>query len=511
MKRITTTLLCVMIGAAAAPAGSPAQQPPIDEYTELAPAQPRPLAAESADSGRATPEVQISGRGPRRFELGFADPAFRAAETQEALFDETVAVNASVVQVWMDWSDVAPTSPSPGFDATDPGSPEYSFDRYDAVVRETVARGMRPTILIRHAPAWAEGPNRPSNAAPGTWKPDPGELAAFATAVARRYSGSFAGLPAVRHYVAWNEPNLETELSPVWKGKSGKKPAAPDHYVKMLNSFYGAVKGVSTKNRVVAGGTAPYGADPGVLNMRPLQFWRELLCVKGNGSKKLRKKKTCTKPKFDILTHHPINTSGGPRRSAIHPDDVSTPDLKHVVEVLRFAERKNNVKPGKGKREVWANEIWWESDPPDPAPGNPSLRKQARWYNESFYLLWKQGASLVLPFQVRDEPFFGGPGRASYQTGVYFVDGKPKPAAKAVSFPFVGDRKRKRKILLWGIAPESGRVKVEERRPRGFKRVKRFRVREGKLFTKKVRLKGKVKLRARIKGERSMVWKVAKR
>ena len=53
---------------------------------------------------------------------------------------------------------------------------------------------------------------------PGTGEPGPGAVrACSATAVARRYSGSFAGLPRVRMFEAWNEPNASFFLSPAFE------------------------------------------------------------------------------------------------------------------------------------------------------------------------------------------------------------------------------------------------------------------------------------------------------
>jgi hypothetical protein len=502
--------LSVVVLLTGGTAGAQGQEPVGDSYAEQG--TPQPSAQGSSLAGTAG-SAGVSARGPGNFQLGFADPSFTRddpAGLREDLLDEAVSVNGRVAQVWINWSEAAPGAPSSNFDPTDPGSPEYSWGRYDRAVIEAAARGLRVTILIRSAPTWAEGPDRPSNATQGSWKPDPDALGEFATAVASRYSGDFGGLPRVRDYVAWNEPNLASFLTPTWGGKNGKRPDAVEHYRKMLNSFYDAVHAVRDSNRVIGGGTAPYGADPGVEGrIRPLQFWRELLCLEGKGSRKLRTEKCAEKVKLDIAAHHPINTSGGPRRSAIDRDDVSTPDVKHLIKVLRFAERKSTVLPKKRGRDLWANELWWESNPPDPARRNPSLRGQARFYVEAFYVLWSQGVSMVLPFQVRDEAFLGGTRRSTLQGGLYLVNGEPKPAAKGMRFPFVGDRANKRRVLLWGLAPDSGNVRIEIKKGKGFRTIERFRVRSGKVFTKRIKLKGKAVLRARLPDSRSMTWKVS--
>lgn len=116
---------------------------------------------------------------------------------------------------------------------------------------------------------------------------------------------------------------------------------------------------------------------------------------------------------------------------------------------------------------------------------------------------------MVLLLQLRDSPYDGQPGRSTtYQTGVYFDNGK----AKAMRFPFVADRRNKTEVKLWGIPPASGKVVIERRKKKGFKRVKTIkRARAGNVFNAKVNLRGKHKLHARMAGSRSMLWKVGRR
>lgn len=449
--------------------------------------------------------------GVRNLLTGFGDQRYQGlyspVEQSDAL-EKTRNVNGDVVRLSVNWRAIAPASQSAAFDATDPGSSQYDWRQIDGEIANASAHELRVMLLVQVAPRWAEGGNRPSSAAQGTWKPNPQDLADFGTALARRYSGSYAGLPEVRDYMVWGEANLETNLTPVWKGKSGKKPAAPVHYRKMLNAFYDAVHGVDESNRVITAGTAPYGADPGVLNMRPLLFWRTILCVKDN--RRLSPKAKCTRPKFDVLAHNPINTSGGPGRSAIDRDDVSTPDLHNLVDVLRAAEKAGNVKPG-GQHPVWATELWWESNPPDPYSGNPSLKRQAVWYTQSLYSLWRQGASMVLLLQVQDAAYDGTPGRFNdnLQSGVFQANGSAKPAAAALRFPFVADRRSKRKVILWGVAPTRGKLVVREKGRTGT--ISRLSVKADKVFETTVKLSsgsGKHMLRAKVGGQKSPYWVV---
>ena len=82
-------------------------------------------------------------------------------------------------------------------------------------------------------------------------------------------------------------------------------------------------------------------------------------------------------------------------------------------------------------------EFWWDSNPPNPV-GAP-LDVQAAWIEQSLYLFWKAGASAAINFAIRDSTLYPVT-RNGYQSGLYFLDGSPKPALTAFRFPFVTER-----------------------------------------------------------------------
>jgi hypothetical protein len=356
-------------------------------------------------------------------------------------------------------------------------------------------------LTVYGAPAFAEGAGRDAGAPPGTWKPDPAAYAAFGHAVARRYSGGFGGLPKVRFFQAWNEPNLPTYLTPQYEG--GAATAARD-YRALLNAFYDTVKSVDPGNVVVTAGTAPYGDPPGAGRTRPLAFLRDLLCLEGR--KKLRAGDCPTKPKFDVLAHHPINTSGGPARQAHHPDDASTADFGDVRRALRAAERHGTTGTG-GRHPLWATEIWWDSQPPDEVEGVP-LATHARYLQQALYLLWRQGTAAVINLQIRDVPFDRNTAFADTSTGILFSDGTKKPAFTAFRFPFVADGLNRRNVRVWGKAPVGGTLVVQRRSGKRWRRLRSFNVAPDEVFSGRVRVSGRASLRAAVGGEKSLVWKV---
>ncbi|MGH2953117.1 MAG: hypothetical protein ACRDK9_03715 [Solirubrobacterales bacterium] len=453
------------------------------------------LALAASSSARARPLT-----------TGFADGLFAdvSPQVRDYWFDRTVDAGAGIVRIGLGWSGVA--NPVPPANPTNPADPGYDFSHIDAAVRDGAARGLQVMLTVNGAPGWAEGPDRPptSAAPPGTWKPDPTLFAAFGRAVATRYSGAFRPsfgsppLPPVRYYQAWNEPNLHTYLTPQW---DRGRVASPAHYRRMLNAFYDAVKGVNGQNRVVTAGTAPYGTRRGGKLMRPLRFWRALLCLRTKRTGELEPRKCSDPPRFDIAAHHPI--TGAPRSRADHRDDAVIPDLRRLRRIIRKAERSGRALP-RERHPLWVTEIWWESDPPDPA--GVRVRKQARWIAEAFYLIWRQGVRTAILLKVRDEPTDPRADEGSLHSGVFYVDATPKPSFSATRFPFVTERRSRRKLIAWGRAPRSGRLVIERRGANGWRPLRGFAVTAGEAFTAMVPARRPARFRAVVGGESSLSW-----
>ena len=423
----------------------------------------------------------------------YEDPGLR-----DTWLERTYDAGARIVRIPVFWRNVAPTKP---VNPTDPADPAYHFEQVDEVISDAQAHGLSVLIQVVFAPDWAEGENRAFGAEPGTWKPDPGAYGSFAEAVGRRYSGQFSGpsgpLPQVRYFEAWNETNLSRFLTPQWEGN---RPTAAIHYRLLLNAFYDGIKRAQPAAQVIAGATAPYG-DPGhpeLGRMRPLRFLRELLCLSRKDTIKCP-----TKPKLDILSHHPLSTSGGPLVNAIHRDDAATADFDEVVELLRRAERAGTVLPrGKG-RDAWASELWWLSDPPG-GPSTVPLDIHARWVELSFYELWKQGASAAIYYQIVDKPLLAT--NAEQSSGLYFGDEQPKPALQAFRFPFVTERRGQGRLRVWTIPPASGTLTIEVEQGGQWRAVHSMSVKQGIPKTATIRAGGKQDTRGVIGGQASLPW-----
>ena len=409
-------------------------------------------------------------------------------------FDRGRAAAAGVVKINVSWRAVAPTSPPANFNPASPVEPSYDWEPYDSYVRAAVATGLQPLITVEQAAAYAE---RDKNGSPGTGNPDPVQFGLFGEAVARRYSGTLPGLPRVRMFEAWNEPNASFFLHPQ-RGPDGRN-ASPAMYRELVNRFATGVHRVHADNVVVAGATFPFKQDrANTVAIGPYRFIREMLCLSG----KLEVVRGCGPPvQFDVLSHHPY-TSGGPTHRAGHRDSISLGDMKRLRRLLKTGVRKGRI-ASRGPVRFWVTEFGWDSSPSDPK-GVP-LRLHARWVSEALYRSWSAGVSLFVWYRLRD-----GPAAGAVQSGLWFrceadiACDKPKSLSlQAFRFPFVAFRGRKR-VDVWGRVPGGARARVDVQhfRKGKWRRVKRLRGNSAGIFRARLRAPRRGSLRARVVSSR---------
>ena len=435
-----------------------------------------------------------AGAATRPLTTGFTDGVLdQGSPASDVWLGRARDAGAGIVLLSMSWSGMAPSRPA---NPADPSDPVYDWTATDAAVRAVGSHRLQIAMTVIYAPAWAEGPDRPADAAAGTWRPDAAALGAFMSAVARRYSGRFhtpgGVLPRVRYWQVWSEPNLFNHLMPQWTLADGRAvPASPEIYRRLLNAGYEAVKRVDPTNVVVTAATAPFGdRKPARGRIPPALFVRELFCLRGLALRRLR----CPAPaRFDVLAHHPYSV-GPPSRQALNTDDVSLPDLGKLTGPLRVAERTGRALP-RGRKRLWVTEFAYDSKPPDPL-GVPSAR-HARWTQDALYLLWRQGVDAVVWFNLRDQdpvPTYA----ASYQSGLYLRDGRAKPALRAFRFPFVTQRIGAARLRAWTKVPAGGRLAIQRRMGAGWRTLATKRVRRGEVVHLHLRVRGAATLRARV-------------
>jgi hypothetical protein len=414
-----------------------------------------------------------AGAAPRPLQTAIVDPVAFTGPDAAAAFARAVATGARAIKIPLFWNGIAPATRPAHFDAADPSSPSYTWTALDAELRLARAHGLTPIVYIAGPPTWA------AKKLGGAMRTDPAAYHAFALAAVRRYSGRVAGLPRVRYWEAWNEPNKVPDRS--------AKPGAAPWYRMIVNAFAASVHTVSG-NEVVAGGLAPYGISTAVA---PLAFMRSLLCVSPGASPH----STCSDPvHFDIWSTDPY-TAGGPEHPVARSDDVSVAQLPRMKAVLDAGVRLGHVR-STGPVRFWVTEFSWDSDPPD--PGGVPAALEGRWVDEALYRMWAAGVSLVTWFGLRDQPFRTSP----YQSGLYYsgstlAGDRPKPAFTAFRFPFVAFR-HSGQIAVWGRTPTSAAsdVVVEQNGPSGWHRVTTVRANSVGIFSAVLGATGRGALRA---------------
>ena len=133
-----------------------------------------------------------------------------------------------------------------------------------------------------------------------------------------------------------------------------------------------------------------------------------------------------------MFAHHPYSVSA-PRRHALSRNDISVPDVSRLTRAVSQAVKRGTARPRK-RKPLWITELGWDSRPPDPN-GVPA-RRHASWLADGFFVLWKQRAEKVVWTFVRDQAPTGGYG-GTYQSGIFLLDGTPKLAQQAITFPVV--------------------------------------------------------------------------
>jgi hypothetical protein len=290
---------------------------------------------------------------------------------------------------------------------TDPADPAYNWELYDRTVHYAAQHKVRVMFTIWGTPGWANG-GRGLNRAPSR----PVYLRDFAYAAARRYSGTYVGgdgrrIPAVRHWLAWNEPNYPVGLMPQYRRVGGRWviQSAID-YARICTAVYDGVHRTLLRNeKVGCGVTGPRGNNSPAAGRQakisPLAFMRAL---KRAGLRKL-----------DAYAHHPYY---GSRLETPTTRPSSTAVTLANIDVL-IAELSRLW----GPKRLWITEYGYQTNPPDRTLG-VSYARQATYLRQAFAMARKNPRiDMMLWFLLRDEPNLGG-----WQSGLLTRTGKRKPA-----------------------------------------------------------------------------------
>jgi hypothetical protein len=295
----------------------------------------------------------------------------------------------------------------------------------------------------------------PSNGHNGYRNPSPAKFAQFAQAAAERYGDR------VSDFIIWNEPNGVSWLQDqsICNKKGSCVEHSPHLYRRLVLAAEPKIHAASPMSKVLIGALAPSGGDQHARNvsMRPLQFLRAFGCV----NKKYQRIRTGECKNFkpataDGFAYHPHGIRLAPNKHSPNRDNAQMADLSRLTGVLDRVTRKGGIKVrGASKFPLYLTEYAYQTNPPDKFSGvSPSL--QARYLRQGAYLAWRNSRVQNLTQYVYvDEPL--GKNSASWQSGLFTINGTPKPALAVFSNPFWAQKIKKGTVQLWGqVRPGNG-------------------------------------------------------
>jgi len=359
------------------------------------------LAACAVPSASASPALKV----------GIVEHAEALMGNPAQFFPQLGTLRAQFLRVNLNWGGRIGVARRQPKDGADPNDPRYDWAIYDRAVLEAGKQGVGIVFSIFGTPVWANGLNLPQVA-----PKRPLHLERFAYAAATRYSGTFRRadgvmLPAVRHWIAWNEPNLRLGLIPQYRriGPDRWVIQSAVDYARICNAIVDGIHGTGLRGqRVACGVTAPRGNNnprgkkPSV---SPLAFLRAMKKAGARG--------------FDAYAHHPYH--GGPsEQPTTRPGGRTAVTLGNIDVLVRELTRLY------GPKRVWLTEYGYQTNPPDRFFG-VSFALQARYLTAAFALARRHPRiDMMLWFLLRDEYRTEG-----WQSGLITASGRRKPAFTA--------------------------------------------------------------------------------
>jgi hypothetical protein len=253
-------------------------------------------------------------------------------------------LNAGAIRVNMYWggrfgiANTKPTTP------TDPADPAYEWGIYDRTVQYAAEHRIKVVFSIVGTPRWANGGRAPRYAPTNALN-----LQQFATAAARRYSGSFVRaedglrLPPVRHWLAWNEPNNPVFLWPQWQGR---RQVSGRNYAKICNAVVRGIRAARLQaEKIACGVTAPRGNNNPTssrVSTSPLAFMRSMKAGGAAG--------------FDAYAHHPYYGKRAETPSTRPPNG-------NAVTLGNIGVLDKEMRRLWGNKRIWITEYAYQTKP----------------------------------------------------------------------------------------------------------------------------------------------------
>jgi hypothetical protein len=454
------------------------------------------LAVVVASSG--TGSARVRGRWTGSMFQDDDHLVYASTATVTRTLNTLKSLGVDQIRATVKWEAIAPdplsrTRPA-GFKAIYPA--DYSpvvWAPYDRLVELARARDISVNFNITGpGPLWANARGAPSTRYADHWYLSSNQFGQFVRALGTRYSGHFkppgssVTVPRVNFWSIWNEPNQPGWLSPQWRpSRQGPMMEAPVLYRTYANAAFRALVGTGhlpSTDTILVGELAPEGCVHGVpciyprtdWPIPPLTFLRALYCLgpsyralTGSAATALycpssgdRQSFVRANPALFQATgfaHHPYSFFLAPNATMATRSFAPLSNLSRLEHTLNSIFSAYHVQK---RLPLYLTEYGYETNPPNPYRGvSPQL--QALYLNEGQYLAWRDPrVATMSQFLLYDSPPNPKYPRGSFsywdtfQTGLLYQDGKPKPAFDAYRLPiFLPDPVLKpgHPMLVWGL------------------------------------------------------------
>lgn len=408
------------------------------------------------------------------------------------------------VKVSVVWALVAPNPNSrrkPKFDATNPADyPLGAWDRYDMLVRMAAELGMSVYFQLSPLdPAWAAPRGQSITEGPPLGHAPTAKLfGQFVEAVGRRYSGNYSAtppaeeppssalgvpdgpgvtlaqsdtVPRVSYWGIWNEPNERSWLNPYIRYLPHRQISIqPALYRGLVDAAWNGLRATGHRpgqDTILVGETANEGIN------EPIPFIRQLYCVglndqplRGGAASAVSCPASGNRAKFVAsnpglfnatgFAHHPYGWDVAPNRPYPDPAWVTLHNLGKLHRLLtRILGAYGKHPPGGAQ--LYLSEWGYKTNPPNPFFKTTPAKQQV-WLDQGEYMTSKLPYVRELSqfLLVDDKPMAGAPkGSAAYwstfQTGLEFSNGKPKPAFFSFRLPiWLPNSRHGAHVTVWG-------------------------------------------------------------
>jgi Glycosyl hydrolase catalytic core len=356
--------------------------------------------------------------------MAAAQPAHGSRALIKGVFDEAETIGrpqktfpllrklrTEAVRVNLYWSQVAARKPR---QATNPADKAYNWEGYDRLVQHAARYRIKVVMAIVGTPRWANG------GLGKAYAPKRGiDLRNFAYAAAKRYSGKFnpseetsaKRLPAVRHWLAWNEPNNPVFLRPQYKrvGRFWRLEGAR-RYASICNAIVAGIRAASALRgeKIACGVTGPRGnnaPNSSRPSVSPLAFIRAMKRMGARG--------------FDAYAHHPYYGARSETPSTRPKADTAV-TLGNINDLISELTRLYGRKP------LWITEYGYQTSPQDKYFG-VTYKKQAAYLKQAYTIARRHPRiDMMLWFLLRDQQAV-----RYWQSGFYTHGRKAKPSLSA--------------------------------------------------------------------------------